>query len=79
MFPDETGFRLSDCGCPDACEMKEYGADLSYATFSTFSVNSLLDEDTSDLKYKYHHALEIKEVGDYSNNYDFIISMKCKM
>ena len=62
LFSDVSGFRYSDCECPDACLVKAYGAELSYASLSSLSVDTLLKENTSDLSFKYHRALEIKQV-----------------
>ena len=42
--------------------MKAYGAELSYAALSSLSVDSLLKENTSDVSFKYHRALEIQQV-----------------
>ena len=63
-----TGFQFSDCECPNACQVKEYAAELSYAALSTLSVNSLLHLKTSDLRFKYHHALEIQQAGGQNTN-----------
>ena len=60
---DVTGFQFSDCECPNGCQVKEYGAELSYAALSTLSVNSLLNASTSDLRSKYHHVLQIQQAG----------------
>ena len=61
-FSDVTGFRYSDCECPDACLVKAYGAELSYAALSYLSVESLLKTNISDLSFKYHRALEMQQV-----------------
>ena len=47
--------------CPNACEVKSYGVEMSYATLSSLSVQSLLTTDVLTLKTKYHKALEIRE------------------
>ena len=62
IFPDVTGFRYSDCECPDACLVKAYGAELSYAALSPLSVDNLLRANISDLSFKYHRALEMQQV-----------------
>ena len=59
---DVSGFRFTNCHCPDACGVKSYGVDLSYAALSTLSVDSLLEENTTNLSWKYHQALEIEQV-----------------
>ena len=64
-YLDVDGFHVTDCDCPDACEVKSYGVDLSYAALSTLSVDSLLDEDVDNLTWKYHRALEIQQVRRY--------------
>ncbi len=63
---DEKGFHYHGklCSCPDDCIIHAYGADLSYATLSTLSVDMLLTGDSRLLENKYHRALEIQHRVD---------------
>ncbi len=49
----------TDCKCPNECIVDEYGAELSYATLSTFSVTSVLANNETLLQNNYLEALEL--------------------
>ena len=60
LFPF-AGKLQEGCKCTDACESSTFVTEISTASFSERSVDSLLDHDQEDIITKYRAAREIRE------------------
>ena len=60
---DVSGFPISECqsNCPQACEIRSYGASLSYASLSSV-LDSVVLEIMANYQENYRQALEIYQV-----------------
>lgn len=57
---DKKGIRPEHCDCPDPCEQTVFSTELSYATLSALSADSILGANNLALRKKYNQALSTK-------------------